>query len=245
VLGVNHKTLTAVSRMATLCNWVHREPFTKSYTIAVAIFSLTSLLSITANAVTIFTDRAAWNLEVKNFTNETFSTARVMSDFIVFDTGISSESIGGLSANFVNNAQEFNGAVNNRSIPNVSTFLEWRFPAAISAFGSDLRSVDLGGLNITGDYDGTGDQTISVAEILSGGSTAPCVSCLDGFFGVVGNSSFTSIRWFTDNSEEIFQMDNFSFSIIPEPTTLAIFAFGVAGLGVVRRRTISTRRSLQ
>lgn len=209
---------------------------TNSFLVLISLAFLSS-----AKASVIYTDRLAWESAVNNFQTEYFNEILVNSDTITFQSNITSTTIGGLSANFVNSAYEFNGGVNKR-IGNADTEIDWLFPKNINGFGADFTSIDSDGLFVSGDFDGIGQETINLAPFLSG-AVGPCKNCLSGFFGVVGSSSsFDSIIWGTNNSEETFQIDNFSFaSAIPVPPTIYLLVVGLLGCFFLNQKVRSSK----
>ena len=95
------------------------------------------------------------------------------------------------------------------------------------AFGADFISAGENRLNLTGNFDGTGDQTIVVNNTIGGP---------DGFLGVVGMAKFDSII-FSNASTTVdsFSIDNASFAV-PEPSTVVLFLVG--GLGLLSSRRV-------
>jgi len=177
------------------------------------------LLSSNVNAFDVYTDRVSWEAAVSNINTEQFNTILDNNPVLVFDSGITSTSTNGLIANFVNDAFEFNGGVVDR-VSDPDLVIEWTIPEPIYAFGADFKSIDSDGLKVLGNFDGAGEQTISIASELYT-DTVPCVQCISGFFGIVGSASFDSIVWATDNSEETFQIDDFSYAAVA-PVTIDI-----------------------
>ncbi|MGB5594961.1 MAG: PEP-CTERM sorting domain-containing protein, partial [Crocosphaera sp.] len=121
-----------------------------------------------------------------------------------------------VSGGVYNNATDGDG---NFGSPTVT----WDFPELISAFGADFIGLDDGQLTLTGNFDGTGDQTLTVFTEIGGS---------DGFLGIVGMANFSSIVFGNNtNSVDAFDIDNASFATpaesVPEPSS--ILALGMLG----------------
>ncbi len=174
----------------------------------------------------IFTNRTAWESAImRDFQTETFSTLFTNRQVLVLDSGIVSTAVGSLHANFVNSALEFNGGASQFG------FLQWTFPSNVFAFGGDFRSIGPApdGLSLVGVFDETGEQTISIAGALGGPS---------GFLGIVGTVPIDSIKWVAPNRSgsdaDAFQIDNFSFASVPEPSG-SVISCGLILLAWFRR----------
>ena len=192
-----------------------------------------------ANATAIvFTDRTAWEAAAGGtFTNDAFSTAMANADLITFDSGVVSEGVPSGQPVFNRIAGgSFDGFID-PDLGNANGFssITWTFPFAITAFGADWTSTNTAeGLTFTGDF-GMGSETISLPSFL--GSPG------NGFLGIVAGATFDVITFGTVGpaggtaTGEQWQVDDLSFSIsVPEPTTLSLFAIGLAGLGFMMRR---------
>lgn len=185
-------------------------------------------------AVAIFTDRLAWEAAVSGtITTDTFSNDINNASSITLDTGITSSYASTGPANQVTNGV-FQGFVNQTG--QIDLEWDWDFSSIgnITAFGADFARLNVpNGLKVTGDFDGLGDQTISIVNAIGGGS---------GFFGLVGNVSFNTIIWSSNDgsgtsSGEFFEIDNFSFTAhAPEPSAFFLLGAGIAGLGFLRRK---------
>ncbi len=106
----------------------------------------------------------------------------------------------------------------------------WDFGSPIIAFGADW----LGAQNIfvTADFDGTGPQSFEVDAQIGSAS---------GFLGFIGTTPFSSVTLSGRANGDFFSVDNLSFAAapsgnVPEPSTLALIGFGLAGLGFARKR---------
>jgi hypothetical protein len=81
---------------------------------------------------------------------------------------------------------------------------------------------------LSGNFDGTGVVVIDLESYLA----APG----DGFLGIVGSGSFSSITFGTRlAADEAFAVDDLAFTLrIPEPGSLALLGLGIALAGFLR-----------
>ena len=185
-----------------------------------------------AEAAQIFTDRTAWEDAVGVLVTDTFSNPIANAQQIILDSGIVSTSVGtaNIPLNQVVAGGNYQGFVN--QTPNLT--LEWDFGQSVNAFGGDFSALNIpNGLTVIGDFDGDGSQTISVAQAVGAGSV---------FFGLIGDASFQTLQWKSNDgggtsSGEFFGVDNFSLASTPEPTiTAALLTLGTIGAGTLLRR---------
>ncbi len=114
-----------------------------------------------------------------------------------------------------------------------STTITWTFPSPVFAFGADFLNTNPNQLNLTGNFDGTGNQTLLVNNSIGGAN---------GFLGIIGNANFRSIVFGTNTNDlDIFQIDSASLAsvasvpvAVPEPGMITGLVFLGSGL-VVRR----------
>ena len=99
-----------------------------------------------------------------------------------------------------------------------------------NAFGADFNSASL--LNFS--FNNGETASLAMDSTLGNGT---------GFFGILADSSFTSVTFGTNGgANEFFRMDDLTrgigeFAAVPEPASMALFAlFGVAGGGATWRR---------
>jgi hypothetical protein len=156
-----------------------------------------------AEAVTVFTDRTAWQETVSGITTETFSTPQSSSQNLLLENGIQ---VTGVSS--VWSSGQFY-----TSTPSRSESVEFEFPSQILGFGADFSSTTSnGGLTVSGLFDEIpGVDTVVFSEYLQGQGT--------GFLGIVADTAFNSLSFAMQSpplaisaANEAFQMDNFSFA---------------------------------
>lgn len=201
--------------------------------------ALTTLSSTPAQAFTIYTDRAAWESAVGSFTTETFDKDIPNADVITFGNGVVSKGVGGIELNEVFFGLYVGDLDTSDDFPPLFNEIRWTLPSPVVAFGADWFSTATGsGLTISGDFDGTGLQTLSFASVLGEPGT--------GFLGILGTAPFTEIIFREERpidrgiGDEVFLVDNFSLAAappvesVPEPTVLAGLA--VVGAGLLWRR---------
>jgi hypothetical protein len=90
-------------------------------------------------------------------------------------------------------------------------------------------------------FDFAGAATGGVAVLIADGERFNFGAASSGFFGITSTTSLSDVQ-FGDTSPgalptEIFDSDNYSFVVIPEPTSLLLLAFLAApALAILRRR---------
>ncbi|GET40734.1 hypothetical protein MiSe_55450 [Microseira wollei NIES-4236] len=214
----------------------------KSLTLAMGTATLVLGTLSSAQAYTLYTNRAAWQAAVEaisdSVTTDTFSTDIPKAQTITLDSGIVSTNSfpPDISAiRFDNNAVTGGQYRNATGGDTASATITWTFPGAVRAFGADFFSVNDPGLTLTGNFDGTGNQTFGVGTAI-GANT--------GFFGVIGNIDFGSIVFGNGGSSvDAFDIDNASFAVtpsqppssVPEPSTVMALAVMAGGLFLSRQ----------
>jgi hypothetical protein len=189
-----------------------------------------------ANAYTIYTTRAAWEAAIPGSTiiTDTFSNDISSAQSITLDSGIvSTNSIPPTLPNSFQNNSVFGGVFNDATQAGTGTAsntITWAFPGPVFAFGADFFSTNVDRLTLTGNFDGTGDQTFVVNNTMGGP---------DGFLGLVGLAQFNSVV-FGNNSTTVdaFSIDNASFATqgqVPEPGTVFLILAGWLGLLSTKR----------
>ena len=213
----------------------------KSFSLA-TVFTTTLVLSSvsSAEAFTIFTNRTAWQAAVDAIagsvtTTDTFSNNIASAQTITLDSGIVSANSFPPAVAFGDNSVSgglfFNATDGDAGV--ASATITWTFPSPVFAFGADFIGTAAGRLNLTGNFDGTGNQTLLVNNSIGGAN---------GFLGIIGNANFRSIVFGTNTNDlDIFQIDSASFAsaasvpvAVPEPGMITGLVFLGGGL-VVRR----------
>ncbi len=193
------------------------------------------VLAQSADALTLFTDRAAWEAAIAGatITTDPFDNNIAQGQSITLDSGIISTNSdpvrfddNSVSGGIYLNATDGDGIGGSETIT-------WDFPEPISAFAADFTNVDDGDLTLTGNFDGTGDVTLTVFDEIGGE---------DGFLGIVGEANFSSIVFGNNTtSADVFQIDNASFATqstsesVPEPSSIIAVAMLGSGLLLTKR----------
>jgi len=179
-----------------------------------------SIVNKDASAYVIYTDQTSWeNAVTETLTTDTFNYSIPAANTITFDSGVISTKSG-------SNYQAVNGSVFVGQVTG-STTLTWELPWDITALGFDVVSVN-NNTSLIADFDGNGNESINLG-VLSGSTY------YNGFFGVIGDSAFSSAVFVNSGSVDTFTVDNLSFNkiSIPEPETLYLFILGIIGMGFI------------
>lgn len=206
--------------------------FAKTAGIATALVFLVT----TGHAATIFTDRTAWETAMGGpIQTETFDNVIPDADVITLDNGIvSSEVVPGTEFGWNQvSAGTFLGR--NGTFTNHPDLITWDFGTTIQGFFADFDAVNVNGLAVSGDFDGTGVQTISIWDAIGSG----------GGFGLISTGAgFTSLSWTPGSSpSEGFRVDNFSSTplstaAVPLPMSGLLLAGALGVFGLQRKRKV-------
>jgi hypothetical protein len=215
----------------------------KSFSLGAVLTTTFVLSSVSsAEAFTTFTDRAAWQTAVNAIagsvtTTDTFSNDIASAQAIILDSGIVSVNSFPPAVGFGDNSVSsgvFLNATNTNAL-DASATITWTFPASVFAFGADFFGTNIGGLNLTGNFDGTGNQSLTVNNTIGAES---------GFLGIIGSANFSSIVFGNSGSGlDVFSIGDASFASIaagvPEPGMITGLMFLGGGLVV---RSLAKRR---
>lgn len=225
---------------------------------AAAALILPFLAPAPAAGFEIYTSRAAWEAALADYTittdgfdNQIYSTDPT-DPSITFDSGV-------VSAGSIPNTGSGNFALLGYYVAAVEgeetdftswmfPTITWTFPTPVIGFAADwLIAINDGpaafdgNVTVTGDFDGTGDETFNLSNRIPATNPFGWISTPGKFLGIIGESLFTSITFDETvlRGYEQFGANNLYFAAptaVPEPGTLALFGAGLAGLGLLRRR---------
>ena len=175
-----------------------------------------------AAALSVFTDREAWNQAVQDLgaaiVTDPFDNNIAEAVTITLDSGIISTII---DPRVLNNSVT-NGvyAANTRQgIPSI----RWTFPSPVVAFGAYFISAANGaGLLLQGNFDGLGIMTVDLRDLINS------LGVQDSFVGVIGDVAFSSITYQADDdpitANEAFHLDDASFAAVPLAAPVTTFS---------------------
>lgn len=197
---------------------------TKAFLLAGIAVSAIAVQALPAKAVQFFNDRADW---------EAALGASVLTES--FDSGVkgaqTSLDFGGLAVQS-NDDSTFKVEGQRFKVRTTQSGIKFLFDSPVNGFFADWSGVGQRA-QISGDFDGTGEQQFSLWEQLPGNRNR------SGSFGIIGDAAFTEFELFSNvNAAENLDIDNFSYEAVPEPTTaLAIVSVGaIAAGGALKRK---------
>jgi hypothetical protein len=212
-------------------------------TAAMAIMTTGMIGAPSAEAFTVYTSRTAWQnaLGGAPIITDPFSNERSNAPTITFDSGVTSTGNGTVPTP-VGNAifiGRYFGAVEGQGDASNFFFdtITWSFPQPIFGFGADwFETADGDFLTVTGNFDGSGDQTVNFFDVLGSPGT--------GFLGIIGTTPFSAITFGTQGASflignEFFSADDLAYAEIPTPALLP----GLVGMGLAAWRKRQTERN--
>lgn len=204
-----------------------------------------------ANALIIFNDQADWEDAVSGFTitTEDFDSADsqlLRNGTIALSTGVvvegqapNSFAAGSITSGF----EAFSGGQILQGDFDPGDAFIISFPEPTIGFGFDYLDVDLGGVKVTGLFDG--DNTTDTVDVPFGvDASAPVAD----FFGILADTPVSEFTLsLTGDDSETWDLDNLSFAVAEEPAAAvfepsAVVALGLLGLGCLRYKRVLVRK---
>lgn len=190
-----------------------------------------------ANAFTIFTDRATFEAAITIAYNEDFETLSGTNSFagpITMPTGLTvssqSNSLFSVGPGQSSNPTEAIGS----NTPS-SDSLNMALGVSATAVGMDLFQNNGGGTQFGSDI------TYDISLFLGGSSVSTHTTTVSpnggSFFGVIADSAFDNFSIFSNsNSYEVADNVTVGDAAVPVPAALPMMAAGIAGLAMVAQR---------
>jgi len=178
--------------------------------IAFSVLLLVPVGAQDASAFTIFTDRTSFEAALSLIITDPFDNEMINADPIIFDSGVIADPTSLVAEHSITSGQYF-GSVSVQPDGEIT----WTFPLPTTGFGADFfnpcgppgSTSSASPLFINGDFDGTGNQILSVCDFIPSDPS---------FFGILGTSSFQSI---TFSGTEGWGMDDLVFDGSPPADT--------------------------
>ena len=194
------------------------EYLNRGTSLAIVLVVTMGVATTSRAAITVFTDRTAWETAVGDFLTEDFNS---MPDGAL-SLGLNNAGLIDIRVNgAVAQNQFFNGRFigDTRSQDGVTQDLV--FSTSVVAFGADWGETTTNSLLITN----ISGETIRFSDYLSGDGT--------GFLGFVSDVDFAEVTMSDEglSGNEVYTMDNLSFSnVVPEPAAIAVWSIlGMVG----------------
>lgn len=187
---------------------------------AILLTALAATVSTASAAPIVFTDRTVWEAAVGTFETETFdgvaagnlpSTPTTVG-LLTVTADVEGAIVGGVDLNLTANLFGVND-------------LLIEFPLPVMAFGADfINIIDASGVQVS-----VAGDVFQLHDHIVGAS---------GFFGVTSTSPFSSVLFSQGNRpgvNEFVDLDDVSFSSVPEPATMTLVGLGFGAIAVRRR----------
>jgi hypothetical protein len=200
-------------------------------------------LSAPAQAYTVYTSLSNWQAALGAYaiTTDPMDNVIASAQSITLDSGIVSTNSGPISLPnppFYNNSVDggiYNNAVQadfGVGVITASNSISWVFPTPVVGFGAFFQSANSGRLNLSGDFDGMGIQTLPVNDTMMAST---------GFLGIIGTVPFSNVTFgnATDTVDG-FGIDSASFAPVPGPLPV-LGATAALGWSRRLRRRIAPR----
>jgi hypothetical protein len=188
--------------------------------VSIVVSALAASTSTASAATIVFTDRAAWEAAVGTFETETFDGVAAGA----LPTTPTTVGLLTVTADF-GGAIVGAGDLNLRSNLFGVNELLVGFPLPVLAFGADfLNIIDASGVQVS-----VAGDVFQLHDHIAGAS---------GFFGVISTSQFSSVLFSQGNlggANEVIDLDDVSFSSVPEPATMTLVGLGFGAVAARRR----------
>lgn len=192
-----------------------------------------------ADALTIYTDRAAWltAVGVGPITDENFDDGMANGFSLTFGGSPHTSLVAGFNSPGI-----FNMQLQDVLLADDANSTTFDFDAPIRAFGADWNLFGPGGAGV-GIQVAIGGMLLGgqVSNVLGNPASTLAASPNGGFFGFINSDLFSEMTLTggtqgTNQSRETYSLDNAAFSPVPEPNAVLVFGSGLVVTGLAMRR---------